>query len=65
MNTTEFLTITSAICPDKEAIVFEGKRYTYAQLGERTNRLGNALMTGLGVQKGELQPLYRDLFDHR
>jgi len=52
MNTTEFLTITSAICPDKEAIVFEGKRYTYAQLGERTNRLGNAL-TGLGVQKGE------------
>lgn len=52
MNTTEFLTITSAICPDKEAIVFEGKRYTFAQMGERTNRLGNAL-TGLGVQKGE------------
>jgi acyl-CoA synthetase (AMP-forming)/AMP-acid ligase II len=52
MNTTEFLTITSAICPDKEAIVFEGKRYTFAQLGERTNRLGSALM-GIGVQKGE------------
>ncbi len=52
MNTTEFLTITSAICPDKEAIVFEGKRYTFAQLAERTNRLGNAL-TGLGVQKNE------------
>lgn len=52
MNTTEFLTITSAICPDKEAIVFEGKRYTFAQLAERTNRLGNALV-GLGVQKGE------------
>jgi acyl-CoA synthetase (AMP-forming)/AMP-acid ligase II len=52
MNTTEFLTITSAICPDKEAIVFEGKRYTFAQLGERTNRLGSALM-GIGVQKDE------------
>jgi len=52
MNTTEFLTITSAICPDKEAIVFEGKRYTFAQLADRTNRLGNAF-TGLGLKKGE------------
>jgi acyl-CoA synthetase (AMP-forming)/AMP-acid ligase II len=52
MNTTEFLTITSAICPDKEAIVFEEKRYTFAQLSERTNRLGNALMS-LGINKGE------------
>ncbi len=52
MNTTEFLTITTAICPDKEAIVFEGKRYTFAALNERTNRLGNSL-TGLGVKKGE------------
>ena len=52
MNTTEFLTITGAICPDKEAIVFEGKRYTFAQLNDRTNRLGNALM-GLGVGKGQ------------
>ena len=52
MNTTEFLSISSAICPDKEAIVFEGKRYTFAQLAERTNRLGNAL-TRLGLKKGE------------
>ena len=52
MNTTEFLTITSAICPDKEAIVFEGKRNTFAHLAERTNRLGNALL-GLGIKKGE------------
>jgi acyl-CoA synthetase (AMP-forming)/AMP-acid ligase II len=52
MNTTEFLGIASAICPDKEAIVFEGKRYTFAQLAERTNRLGNALI-GLGLKKGE------------
>jgi len=52
MNTTEFLSIASAICPDKEAIVFEGKRYTFANLAERTNRLGNAF-TGLGLKKGE------------
>lgn len=52
MNTTEFLTITSAICPDKEAVVFEGKRYTFAQLNERVNRLGNALLK-MGVKKGD------------
>ncbi len=52
MNTTEFLTIASAICPDKYAIVFEGSRYTFAELNERVNRLGNALMN-LGVQKGD------------
>ncbi len=52
MNTTEFLTITSAICPDKAAIVFEGKRYAFSQLNDRVNRLGNALLN-LGVQKGD------------
>ncbi|MFC2020534.1 class I adenylate-forming enzyme family protein [Chloroflexota bacterium] len=52
MNTTEFLSIANAICPDKVAIVFEGKRYTFSQLNERANRLGSALL-GLGVQKGD------------
>src|SRR3990172_5017891 len=52
MNTTEFLTIATAICPDKEAIIFEAKRYTFSQLNERVNRLGNAL-TKLGVRKGD------------
>ncbi|OGO39534.1 MAG: hypothetical protein A2147_04315 [Chloroflexi bacterium RBG_16_57_8] len=52
MNTTEFLTVTTAICPDKEAIVFEGKRFTYGQLNERTNRLANALLK-LGVKKAQ------------
>ncbi len=52
MNTTEFLTISSAICPDQTAIVFEGKRFTFAQLSERVNRLANAL-AGLGVAKGD------------
>ena len=52
MNTTEFLSIASAICPDKVAIVFEEKRYTFNQLNERANRIGNTLLN-LGVQKGD------------
>lgn len=53
MNTTEFLMITSAIVPDRPAIAFEGKKYTYAELSERSNRVANAL-AGLGVQKGDM-----------
>ena len=53
MNTTDFLSIASAIVPDKTAIVFEGKRYTFAQLNERVNRLANGLR-GLGVKKGDV-----------
>ncbi len=52
MNTTDFLNIATAICPDKDAIVFEGKRYTFSQLNERVNRLANGLVK-LGVKKGE------------
>ena len=52
MNTAEFLTIATAICPDKEATVFEGKRLTFSQLSERVNRLANAL-AAMGVEKGE------------
>ncbi len=52
MNTTEFLTITNAICPDRTAISFEGKRYSYAELTERVNRLADSL-SKLGVQKGD------------
>ena len=52
MNTTEFLMIASSICPDKAAIVFEGNRYTFGQLADRVNRLGNAL-TNLGIQQGD------------
>lgn len=52
MNTSEFLSIAAAICPDKEAIVFEGKRFTFAGLNERTNRLGSALLDR-GIKKGD------------
>ena len=52
MNTTELLTISSSICPDRDAIVFEGKRFSFSTLAERATRLSNALM-GLGVEKGD------------
>ena len=52
MNTTEFLTITSAICPDRVAIAFEGKKFTFAELNERANKLADALAK-LGIQKGD------------
>jgi len=52
MNTTVFLTIASAICPDRDIISFEGKQYSFALLSERSNRLANAL-AGLGVKPGD------------
>ena len=52
MNTTEFLTIAAAICPDRAAILFEGRTLTFAQLNERSNRLASA-MAKLGVKKGD------------
>jgi len=38
--------------PDREALVFNDKRYTYSQFNERVNRLANGLM-GLGIEKGD------------
>ena len=52
MNTTDFLNIATSICPDKTAIVFEGKRDTFSQLNDRVNRLVGAL-SRLGVNKGD------------
>jgi len=52
MNTLDFMTITSSIVPDRAGIIFEGKRYTYADLNEASNRLANAL-TALGLGKGD------------
>jgi acyl-CoA synthetase (AMP-forming)/AMP-acid ligase II len=52
VNTTDFLNIAAAICPDRTAIVFEDKRYTFTQLNERVNRLANGLLK-LGIKKGD------------
>jgi len=52
LNTGEFLDIATAICPDRPAIVFEDKRFSFSQLNERANRLANGL-SKLGVSKGD------------
>ncbi|TLM98668.1 hypothetical protein FDZ71_16810, partial [bacterium] len=53
MNTTDFLTIASAIVPDRPAIIFEGKNFTFGQLNERSNRLAHVL-TKFGIKKGDI-----------
>ena len=52
MNIAEFLTITSAIVPDRDAIIFEGKRFSFQDLNERSNRLAAALVA-MGVGPGD------------
>ncbi len=52
MNTTDFLSIAHAICPERDCMVFGGKRRTYARTNDRINRLANGL-SELGVGKGD------------
>ncbi|MGB1140748.1 MAG: AMP-binding protein, partial [Halioglobus sp.] len=49
-----FLTKRAQICPDREAFVeYErNRRFTFAELNERTNRVANALLAS-GVQPGD------------
>jgi acyl-CoA synthetase (AMP-forming)/AMP-acid ligase II len=52
MNTTDFLSIATAICPERDCVIFEGKRLTYARINDRVNQLAHVL-DGLGVRKGD------------
>ncbi len=52
MHTAELLAMAAAIVPDRTAVVFEGRRHTYAQLQERVGRLAAALAR-LGVGPGD------------
>lgn len=52
MNTSEFLDITALIVPDRTAIVFDGKRFTYGDLSERVNRLAYSL-SQMGIVPGD------------
>jgi acyl-CoA synthetase (AMP-forming)/AMP-acid ligase II len=51
MNTAEFLTISSSMVPEREALVQGGTRLTYADMASRVIRLANALQA-LGVGRG-------------
>ncbi|MXZ92373.1 MAG: AMP-binding protein [Chloroflexi bacterium] len=52
MNTTEFLMLAAAIVPERSAVVFDGREYSFELLQERVNRLANA-MSGLGIGAGD------------
>ena len=52
MVVTEFLDLSALLVPERIAIAFEGRRYSYAQLKERVNRLADAL-SRLGLAKGD------------
>jgi acyl-CoA synthetase (AMP-forming)/AMP-acid ligase II len=52
MITTELLNIATSICPERVAISFEGKKYTFIELSERVNILAKSLID-LGVNKGD------------
>ena len=51
MNTSEFLTITNLIVPDRTALIFEDTRTTFTELQDRVNMLANA-MSDMGISKG-------------
>ena len=52
MNTTDFLSIAQAICPDRLSIVYGENRWTFAQTAERVQQLGSALVA-LGIRQGD------------
>ena len=52
MNTTELLTIAETIVPDRTAMIFDGREFSYEQISQRVNRLANALAE-LGVHPGD------------
>lgn len=52
MNISEFLNISSAVVPNRLAVIFEGRRISYDEMLGRVNRLVNVL-AGLGVDRGD------------
>jgi long-chain acyl-CoA synthetase len=51
VNTAEFLTISSAVVPERDALVCGDRRITYMEMAQRVNRLANALQSR-GIQRG-------------
>ena len=52
MHTHELLTLSAAIVPEREAVVFDGRSTSYARLAERSGRLAGALARD-GVRAGD------------
>lgn len=52
MNIGCLLTLSANKFPDRPALLFEDKRFTYREFNQRANRFTNAVL-GLGLEKGE------------
>jgi acyl-CoA synthetase (AMP-forming)/AMP-acid ligase II len=52
VNTSNFVSIPATMFEDQEILVFDQHRFTYGQLWQNIQRLGNALR-GLGVGRGD------------
>jgi len=52
LSPVEFLTRSALVYPEKTAVVYRDKRYTYRQFAERVYRLASALK-GKGIGKGD------------
>lgn len=52
MNATEFLAISSATYPEKEATISEDNRFAFSRLNKRVNRLARSLQN-LDIKKGD------------
>jgi len=63
MNTANFVGLPAQMFPDEEILVFGDRRYTYGQLWEMVQRLGNALR-GLGVKPGDRVGALQTNSDH-
>jgi long-chain acyl-CoA synthetase len=57
MNVTHHIERAIKLFPDKTALIFEGKSYTYQELNQLANRMANSL-TQLGVTKGDRVALF-------
>ncbi len=52
MNVGSLLTMQANKFPDRTALIYEDKRFTYRQFNQRCNRIANALLR-FGLQKGD------------
>ena len=52
MNICEHLALTAKLFPEKEAIVFEGQRFTFAELDSLSRSVAQ-LLTDSGVTRGD------------
>jgi amino acid adenylation domain-containing protein len=55
----EFLESSARRIPEKEALIFEGRRLTYAQLNTEANRFAHALLAS-GVERGDRVVIFAD-----